>query len=51
MLDAISEKSPDYKTFFDKIKIVSEQFNVRFVFSISGSVKDIPDYIKKEYAF
>ena len=51
MLDAISEKSPDYKTFFDKIKIVSEQFNVSFVFSISGSVKDIPDYIKKEYAF
>jgi hypothetical protein len=44
-LDIISEKNPDYKTFFEKIKLVSEQYNVRFVFSTGGLIKDIPDFI------
>jgi len=44
-LDVISEKSPDYKTFFEKIKLVSDQFNVRFVFSAGGFINDLPGYV------
>ncbi|NLG88896.1 MAG: hypothetical protein GX494_06715 [Clostridiaceae bacterium] len=44
-LDAVSEENPDYKTFFDKVKFLSEQYNVRFMFSMSGNAKDIPDYV------
>ncbi|HAA24593.1 MAG TPA: hypothetical protein DCE11_00530 [Ruminiclostridium sp.] len=44
-LDAVLEKDPDYKTFFDKVKLLSEQFNIRFMFSVSGNIKDIPDYV------
>jgi len=49
-LDLISGKNPDYQEFFEKIKELHDRFNIRFVFSVSGNIKDIPDFITKEYA-
>jgi hypothetical protein len=49
-LDLIADKDTDYKSFFGKIKELNKKFNIRFVFSISGNIKDIPDDIQKEYA-
>ncbi len=49
-LDLVANKDNDYKTFFEKIKELNKKFNIRFVFSISGNIKDIPDDIQKEYA-
>ncbi|HEY8422124.1 MAG TPA: hypothetical protein VIL05_10340 [Thermoclostridium sp.] len=49
-LDLIAEENPDYQSFFGKIKELHDRYNIRFVFSISGNIKDIPDYITKEYA-
>ena len=49
-LDLIAEEKPDYQVFFEKIKQLHDRFNIRFVFSISGNIKDIPDFITKEYA-
>ncbi len=49
-LDTVAEEEPDYQEFFHKIKLLSDKFNTRFVFSISGNIKDIPDYVQKEYA-
>lgn len=49
-LDMIAEKDPDYHKFFERMKELNKKFNVRFVFSISGNIKDIPDDIQKEYA-
>lgn len=48
-LDLIAEEKPDYQVFFEKIKQLHDRFNIRFVFSISGNIKDIPDFITKEY--
>ncbi|NLM10692.1 MAG: hypothetical protein GX213_07965 [Clostridiaceae bacterium] len=49
-LDLIAEEKPDYQKFFEKIKELHDRFGIRFVFSISGNIKDIPDFITKEYA-
>lgn len=49
-LDIIAGENPQYETFFEKIKELSEKYKIRFVFSTSGNIKDIPDYVKKEYA-
>jgi hypothetical protein len=49
-LDLIAEPNPDYQLFFEKIKELHDKFNIRLVFSISGNIKDIPDFITKEYA-
>lgn len=49
-LDLIVGENPDYENFFDKIKQINNSFNIRFVFSTSGNIKDIPDYVIKEYA-
>ena len=49
-LDLIVGENPDYETFFEKIKEISNNFKIRFVFSISGNIKDIPHYVTKEYA-
>lgn len=48
-LDIVAEKDPQYEMFFSKIKNLSDKYNIRFVFSVSGNIKDIPDYVKKEY--
>ena len=50
-LDTIAGIEPHYEVFFEEIKKLSDMFNIRFVFSTSGNIKDIPDYVKKEYAF
>lgn len=49
-LDLIAEENPDYQKFFEKVKELHDKYNIRFVFSISGNIKDIPDFITKEYA-
>lgn len=49
-LDLIAEDEPDYQKFFEKVKKLHDKFNIRFVFSVSGNIKDIPDFIQKEYA-
>lgn len=50
-LDVIAGDNPQYEAFFERIKALSDKHNIRFVFSTSGNIKDIPDYVKKEYAF
>lgn len=49
-LDKVAGSVPHYEAFFEKIKELSDKYNIRFVFSTSGNIKDIPDYVKKEYA-
>ncbi len=49
-LDIVAGKNPEYRVFFEKVKELSDKFNIRFVFSLSGNIKDIPDYVHKEYA-
>lgn len=49
-LDLIAGKDPDYKDFFERIKALNTKHDIRFVFSVSGNIKDIPDDVQKEYA-
>lgn len=49
-LDLVAGKDPDYRNFFEKIKELNKKFEIRFVFSVSGNIKDIPDDVQKEYA-
>ncbi|NLN64310.1 MAG: hypothetical protein GX144_02665 [Clostridiaceae bacterium] len=49
-LDLVAGKDSDYKQFFEKLKGLNDKFPIRYVFSISGHVKDVPDDIQKEYA-
>lgn len=49
-LDQVAGSEPQYEVFFNKIKDLSDKYNIRFIFSTSGNIKDIPDYVKKEYA-
>lgn len=43
-------KQEQYQEFFDKVKHISEKFDTRFVFSISGDISGIPEYVAKEYS-
>ncbi|NLM73021.1 MAG: hypothetical protein GX184_03185 [Clostridiaceae bacterium] len=43
-------KQEDYPHFFDKIKFISEKYSTNFVFSISGDISGIPEYVTKEYS-
>lgn len=49
-LDLIAGIDQNYGEFFEKVKELHDKFDIRFVFSISGSIKDIPGYVVKEYA-
>jgi len=49
-LDLIAEDDQSYGEFFEKIRGLHDKFNIRFVFSVSGSIKNIPDDVVKEYA-
>jgi len=49
-LDLIAGIDQNYGEFFEKIKELHDKFNIRFVFTVSGSIKDIPEYVVKEYA-
>ncbi|HOK43046.1 MAG TPA: hypothetical protein PLD49_05225 [Thermoclostridium caenicola] len=35
--------------FFEKIKELSEKYSVKFVFSMSGDISGIPDFVQKEF--
>ena len=48
-LGLIAGNDSDYKSSLTKSG-TEQKFNIRFVFSISGNIKDIPDDIQKEYA-
>lgn len=39
-----------YPGFFDKIKHLAEKFETKFVFSLSGDISGIPEYVTKEYS-
>lgn len=43
-------KQEQYPLFFDKIRTISEKFNTKFVFSISGDISGIPEHVNKEYS-
>jgi len=49
-LDLIAGIDQNYGEFFEKIKELHDKFNIRFVFTVSGSIKDIPEYVVNEYA-
>lgn len=45
------EAQPEqYPDFFDKIKSVAEKFETRFIFSTSGDISSIPEFVTKEYS-
>lgn len=48
-LDRHIKDQEEITRFFDKIKILSERFGIRFIFSISGDISGTPDYVSKEY--
>jgi hypothetical protein len=39
----------EYPQFFEKMKLLSEKFNTRFIFSTSGDISSIPEFVNKEY--
>ncbi|NLE24157.1 MAG: hypothetical protein GX625_02265 [Clostridiaceae bacterium] len=52
-IDALSDfitKEEHYDYFFEQLKLLSEKFDTQFVFSISGDISSIPEYVYKEYS-
>jgi hypothetical protein len=52
-IDALSNyemEEGQYEYFFKQIKLLSEKFETQFVFSISGDISSIPEYVYKEYS-
>jgi hypothetical protein len=49
-LDLIAGKDPDYSEFFGKLKKLKQKFDIRFVFSVSENIENIPEDVQKEYA-
>jgi hypothetical protein len=52
-VDALSNydiNNSQYEYFFDQVKILSEKFDTQFIFSISGDISSIPEYVHKEYS-
>ena len=49
-LDKIIKSENGYVDFFDNIKKVSDKYNIKFYISMNSEVKDIPEYVVKEYA-
>ncbi len=43
-------KQEQYPDFFDKVKKISERFETKFIFSVSGDISGIPEYVNKEYS-
>jgi hypothetical protein len=48
-LDRYVTKQCSNTIFFDKIKNLSEKYEIKFVFSISGDISGVPDFVNKEY--
>ena len=48
-LDKFAENCDDYPVFFNKIKILEDKFNVNFVFSAHGEMKNLPAHVTIEY--
>lgn len=44
----INQEQYDY--FFEQIKILSDKFETQFIFSISGDISNIPEFVYKEYS-
>jgi len=44
-------KQDQFQDFFDRIKDISEKFKINFVFSVSGDISGIPEYVAKEYSY
>jgi len=52
-IDALSDfitKEEHYDYFFEQLKLLSEKFDTQFVFSISGDISSIPEYVYKVYS-
>ncbi|HHW22570.1 MAG TPA: hypothetical protein GXX26_06770 [Clostridiaceae bacterium] len=52
-VDALSNyeiNQDQYNYFFDQVKALSEKFDTQFIFSISGDISSIPEYVHKEYS-
>ncbi|NLP00196.1 MAG: hypothetical protein GX386_07890 [Clostridiaceae bacterium] len=52
-VDALSKylsKDEQYDYFFEQIKLLSDKFDTQFVFSISGDISSIPEFVYKEYS-
>ena len=52
-VDALSNYEIDheqYDYFFDQVKTLSKKFDTQFIFSISGDISGIPEYVHKEYS-
>ena len=40
----------EYPDFFEKLKMISEKFDTRFIISTSGDISSIPEFVNKEYS-
>ncbi|MGI6084365.1 MAG: hypothetical protein ACOYIF_02825 [Acetivibrionales bacterium] len=52
-IDALSNyeiEEGQYEYFFEQIKLLAEKFETQFIFSISGDISSIPEYVYKEYS-
>ena len=49
-LDKYQIDQQKYQAFFEKLKLISEKFEIRFVFTVNGDISGIPDYVSKEYS-
>ena len=48
-LDRHIKDQEETSQFFENIRILSERFGIKFVFSMSGDISGTPDYVKKDY--
>lgn len=39
-----------YPGFFEKLKLISDKFNTKFYFTVSGDISGIPEFVNKEYS-
>ena len=49
-LEKFDASQNEYTVFFEKLKGLSEKFEIRFIFTINGDISGVPEYVSKEYA-
>ncbi len=53
-VDGLSDyeaRQDQYKNFFEQIKTLSDKFDTQFIFSLSGDISGIPEFVHKEYSY
>mgnify|MGYP000191627418 CR=1 FL=1 len=48
-IKSIIKDEDDTLAFFDGLKQINDKFSINFIISLCGDIKEIPDYVTKEY--